>query len=394
MEQTKRQPLEGIRVVEFTTSWVGPGGGMLLCEMGAEVIRIENPTVPCYWRRTVPAFFRGEGLNRSGLFAIINRGKKSCVLDLKQPESIQAVKQLITISDIVVTNFAPRVMESLGLGYSVLSEMKPDIIMVAASGYGATGPDRGAVAFGVCLEPYCGLSSMIGYPDGPPLPCGTTLSDLAGQVGVAFTSLVALHHRELTGKGQYIDISEVENLIACTPEAVLDYSMNHRQAMPNGNKDQIMVPHGTFRCKGEDKWAAIAVRDDEEWKSLCRAMGKPELAEDERFKDGFLRKKNEDELHAVITEWTEGKTNIEVMELLQKAGIACGPVYNGEEIYNDPHLRAREFFFEHDHPEVGKKTLPGVFARFSETPDAIGGSDPLFGEHTEWVLRDLLGIEK
>jgi len=390
MEKTKRQPLEGIRVVEFTTSWVGPGGGMLLCEMGAEVIKIENPTVPDYWRRAVPAYYRGEGLNRSGIFAIINRGKKSCVLDLKQAKNVEAIKRLIKISDIVITNFAPRVMDNLGLGYSVLSEIKPDLIMISASGYGATGPDKDCVAFGVCLEPYAGLSSLIGYPGGPPLPCGTTLSDMAGQIAVAFAALVALHNRELEGEGQYIDISEVENLIACMPEAILEFSMNKREPKPHGNEDELMVPHGCYRCKGEDKWAAIAIKNDSEWKNLCLAMGKPELIEDERFKDGFVRKKNQSELNQVISEWTKGQDSISVMEKLQKVGVACGPVYSGEEIYNDPHLKAREFFVEHTHPEIGKKELPGIFAKLSETPGHIKGPDPLFGEHTDWVINELI----
>ena len=393
MEKTKRQPLEGVRVVEFTTSWVGPGGGMLLCEMGAEVIKIENPKVPDYWRRAVPAFYRGEGLNRSGIFAIINRGKKSCVLDLKQPENVEIAKRLIEISDIVITNYAPRVMDNLGLGYAVLSEIKPDIIMIAASGYGATGPDRDCVAFGVCLEPYAGLSSLIGYPGGPPLPCGTTISDMEGQTSVGFTALVALHHRNLTGEGQYIDISEVENLIACMPEAIMEFSMNKREPEAKGNRDEVMVPHGCYRCQGDDKWIAIAIRNDNEWKDLCLAMDKPELVDDERFQDGFLRWKNQDELDKIISEWTGRQDNIDIMKKLQSVNIASGPVYNVEEIYNDQQLRDRGFFVKHNHPESGEKELPGVFAKLSETPDAIKGYDPLFGEHTNWVLHDLLGLD-
>ncbi|MDD4859368.1 MAG: CoA transferase [Dehalococcoidales bacterium] len=394
MKKKTNLPLSGVKIIEFTTSWVGPGGGGLLAEMGADIIKMENPHVPDYWRRTVKAFQETGSINRSGLFAINNRGKRSCALDLKLPENCEIALQLIKRSDILITNFAPRVMDNLGMGYLVLKELKPDLIMIAASGYGATGPDREAVAFGVCLEPYAGLSSLIGYPGSPPMPCGTTLSDLAGQVLVAYTALVALHHRRTTGEGQFIDISEVENLIACMPEAVMEYSMNHRVPQGQGNRDELMVPHGTYRCKGDDKWIAIAVKNNAEWKSLCKAMGSPELAEDERFQDAFLRRKNEDELNKVITAWTLNQDNIELMHRLQKAGVAAGPVYSGEEIYKDPHLNARNFFVEHIHPEVGAKELAGPYARLSATPWQMPGPDPLFGQHTEEILKELAAEKK
>ncbi|MCK9275086.1 MAG: CoA transferase [Syntrophales bacterium] len=383
-------PLQGINIVEFTTSWVGPGGGGLLCEMGADVIKIENPRVPDYWRRAVKEFHETGSVNRSGGFAMNNRGKRSCALDLKNNnENLEAARKIIRRSDILITNFAPRVMNSLGLGYEALQEINPDLIMIAASGYGATGPDRDAVAFGVCLEPYAGLSSLIGYSDSPPLPCGTTLSDLAGQVLVAYTALVALHHRRITGEGQYIDISEVESLLACMPEAVMEYSMNGTVPVANGNRDELMAPHGCYRCAGEDKWIAIAIKSDKEWQSLCRAMDHSDLASDERFQDAFLRFHNQDELDTIISQWTKDKKPVDLMIILQKEGIISGPVYSGEEIFNDPHLRSRNLFFEHVHPEVGKKELPGPFAKLSETPWKVRGADPLFGQHTEEILKEL-----
>jgi len=382
-------PLEGIRVVEFTTAWVGPGCGMMLSEMGAEIIKIENPKLPDYWRR-LQAYYRGEGINRSASFAVLNRGKKSCLLDLKRPEDVDKAKKLVKISDIVIENYAPRVMESLGLGYSVLKDIKPDLIMISASGYGATGPDRDCLAFGPVLEAYSGLASLIGYPDGPPLPCGTTPSDHIGGITSAFAVLAALHHRDMTGEGQHIDLSEVESLTACIPEAVMEFTMNGRAPLPKGNRDEAMAPHGTYRCAGDDKWIAIAAGMDSEWKDLCLVMEKPELIDDERFIDGFSRLKNQDDLDRIITEWTKDRTPLDIMTKLQQANIAAGPVYSGEELYKDPHLRARGFFVEHNHPEVGKRELPGVFAKLSETPAAITGHDPLLGEHTDWVLNELL----
>ncbi|MCK4721702.1 MAG: CoA transferase, partial [Dehalococcoidia bacterium] len=339
-------------------------------------IKIENPALPDISRRLDPYAEGKPGLNRSGYFAVFNRGKKGCLLDLKQPEGVEAVKRLVRISDMVVVNFAPRVMDSLGLGYSVLKEIKPDLIMVSLSGYGATGPDKDNVAYGEVLEAYSGLDSLIGDPGGTPLQCGTTISDQVSATSAASATLVALHYRDLTGEGQHIDMSEVETSLACIPEAVMEFTMNGRIPLPQGNRDDVMAPHGCYRCQGEDKWVAIAVGSDGEWKELCLVMGKPELIADEHFHDGFCRLKNQDELDKIITEWTSGQTPADVMTQLQKIDIASAPVYNGEELYKDLHLRARDFFVEHDHPEVGKKELPGVFAKLSETPGMIRGYDP------------------
>jgi len=338
MKVGRALPLEGIRVVEVTTAWVGPECGMMLSEMGAEVIKIENPARPDWWRIN-PPFAEGKpGLNRSGLFAVLNRGKKSCVLDLKQPDGVEATKRLVRISDIVIENFSPRVMDSLGLGYSVLKEIKPDLIMISASGYGATGPDKDCVAYGPVLEAYAALSSLIGYPDGPPQGCGFAISDHIGAISAALAALVALHHRDLTGEGQHVDISEVETLLACMPEAIMEYTMNGRIPLPQGNRDHAMAPHGCYPCQGEDKWVAIAVGSDSEWENLCIVMGKPELVNDERFCDVFSRLENQDELDKIIIEWTSGQTHIDIMKQLQKVNIASGPVYSAEELYKDPHL--------------------------------------------------------
>jgi crotonobetainyl-CoA:carnitine CoA-transferase CaiB-like acyl-CoA transferase len=384
-------PLNGIRVVEFTTAWVGPGCGMMMAEMGAEVIKIDNPAIPDLHRRLHPYAEAKPGLNRGGWFALYNRGKKECVLDLKQPQNVEIAKRLVAKSDMVITNFAPRVMDSLGLGYAALKEVKPEIIMVAASGYGATGPDRDCVAYGAVLEAYGGLDSMIGYPDSPPLGCGFPVSDHTAATLNTFALLAALHHRDLTGEGQYIDLSEVEALLVCMPEPILEYTMTGREPQPRGNRDDVMVPHGCYRCKGDDKWVAIAVDTEEEWQNLCTAMGKAELARDERFQDKFKRFQNEDLLDRLINEWTGQHAHVYVMKILQSAGVAAGPVYNSEEIYNDPQLRERGHFVAFDHPEVAERELPGVFAVLSETPMQILGREPLVGEHTEWVLKELLG---
>lgn len=389
MTKQVEPPLDGIRVIEFTTAWVGPGCGLILSQMGAEIVKIENPHLPDYWRR-LQAYYRGEGINRSASFAVLNRGKKSCLLDLKQPGDVEKAKGLVRKSDIVIENYAPRVMEGLGLGYRDLKTIKPDLIMISGSGYGATGPDKDCLAFGPVLEAYSGLTSLIGYPDGPPLPCGTTPSDHIGAITCAFAVLVALFHRDMTGEGQHIDLAEVESLSSCIPEAIMAFSMNRTIPMPKGNRDDAMAPHGTYRCSGDDDWIAIAVSNEQEWKSLCRAMKKPELINDHRFADGFSRLNHQDELDRILGAWTADKNAVELMNRLQKVNVAAGPVYSAHEIYKDPHLRERNFFVKHTHPEVGERELPGAFAKFSKTPGRIKGHDPLLGEHTDQVLDALL----
>ncbi|MDD5126542.1 MAG: CoA transferase [Dehalococcoidales bacterium] len=390
MKKAKALPLEGIRIVEIATAWVGPGSVGILSSMGAEVIKIENPAHPDFWRRCQPFAERVPGINRSGAFALLNRGKKDCELDLKSPEGAAQAKEIVKISDMVITNFAPRVMGNFGLGYADLCRVKPDIIMVSASGYGIDGPDRDRVAFGPVLEAYSGISCLIGHPGSPQL-CGTSITDHIGAINVVFAALAALHHRRLTGEGQFIDLAETESALTCMGDAVMEYTMTGRIPEPCGNHDEAMFPHNCYRCRGDDKWLAIAIANDDEWRSLCRVMGKPELATDERFADGFRRWQNQKALDKLITAWASQQDDIKIVHQLQKAGVTASPIYSAADQYQDAHLKARRYFVEHEHPEVGKRVLPGVIVRLSETPGKIEGYDPLLGEHNEWVQNVLLG---
>ncbi len=389
---TRPLPLEGIRVIEIANAWAGPVASRLLVDMGAEVIKAENPSRPDF-SRGWPPFAEGErGVNRSGYFAIYNRGKKGCTLDLKKPEDLEILKRLVRISDILIENNAPGVMDRLGLGYSDLCKIKPDIIMVSLSGFGATGPDSIALAFGPVLEPYTGISSFFGYPGDTPVLCGMAVSDHVAATMGALAALIALHNRGKTGEGQFIDISEVETMLACMPEVIMEFTMNRREPVPKGNGDEVMVPHSCYRCMGEDNWLAIAIDSDAAWQNFCKVAGKPELMQDERFNDGYRRWKNRDELDSVIYEWASEQDAIAIMHRLQKVGVIASAVYCGEELYNDVQLRERNFFEGIDHAVMGKRELPGIFAKLSETPGALRAPDPLLGEHNDWLLKDLLGL--
>lgn len=393
MEEKTQAPLTGIRVVEFTVAWAGPSCGFVLGAMGAEVIKIENAGLPDLWRRSAPYAEGVKGINRSGTFASFSRGKKDCVLDLKKQENVAVIKKLIGISDIVITNFSPRVMSSLGLGYQALKEVKPDIIMISLSGYGASGPDKDCIAYGSCLDPYAGLSSLLTYSDGLPHRSSYISDHLSGTLA-AYAALAALSYRDISGTGQSIDVSEVEALLSCLPGPVLEYTMNGALPQRYDNKDGIMSPHGCYRCQGEDNWVAIAVCSDSEWRAMCLVMGMPELINDNRFQDNACRLKNQLELDNIVTEWTVAQDAHGVLKRLQEAKITCGPVSNGEEVFKNPHLQARGFFVETYQKETGKRELPGVIAKFSKTPTAVKLPDPLYGEHTNWLLNDLLGTDE
>jgi len=314
-------PLSGIRVADFTWVWAGPFCTLQLAHFGAEVIRIETAARPCVTRLLPPWPDNKPGLNRSGYFNQYNQGKRSLTLDLKKPAALEIAKQLVAKSDIVAENFAGGVMDRLGLGYDTLRQIKPDIIMISLSGYGATGPEKDYISYGPAQVPMSGMSSLTGYKGWRPMHVGISYGDPNGGLHGAFAVLCALMYRARTGKGQYIDLSQWETSTAMVAEGLLDYSMNGSQPERDGNRDPHMAPHGVFRCAGEDRWVGLAVRDDNEWQRLCAVMNRPELATDPRFTTLASRKQNEDELESLMTAWTFTRSAEEATEQLQAAGI-------------------------------------------------------------------------
>src|SRR5438093_2880377 len=318
-----RAPLAGIRVADFTWVWAGPFCTLQLAHLGAEVIRVETATRPCV-TRLLPPFAEFEpGPNRSGYFNQYNQGKKSITLDLKRPEALEVAKRLCAASDVVVENFAAGVMERMGLGWEVLRRLRADLIMIALSGYGATGPDSDKVSYGPAQVPLSGMSSVTGYRGFPPMHVGISYGDPTGGLYGAVAVLAALLHRARTGEGQYIDLSQWETSMAVLPEAIVAWTMNGVAPERDGNRDPIMAPHGVFRAAGEDRWVAIAVEDDAAWARLAAVLGRVELAADRRFATAPARKQHEDELEALVTAWTSTRSPEEVTATLQAAGVAA-----------------------------------------------------------------------
>ena len=388
---TAARPLEGVRVADFTWVWAGPFCTLQLAHLGAQVIRIETATRPCV-TRMLPPWADGEfGINRSGYFNQYNQGKLSVTLDLKKARAVEIAKELVAKSDIVCENFAAGVMDRMGLGYPVLQQVKPDIIMIAMSGYGGTGPESDFVSYGPAQVPLSGMSSLTGYRDWPPMHVGISYGDPTGGLHGAVAVLAALLYRARTGRGQFIDLSQQETTIATLPEGVIDYTMNGTQPPRQGNRDPHMAPHGVFRCAGEQRWVALAARTDADWQRLARAIGHPELATDAHYGSLTARKANEDRLEEMITEWTLARSPEDATRTLQAAGVPAFTVYNSKDLSEDAHLNAAGFFVNLKHPEVGVRQHVGIPWHMAGTPCAVRRPAPCLGEDTDYVLCDLLG---
>jgi benzylsuccinate CoA-transferase BbsF subunit len=385
--------LAGVRVLDFTAHVAGPQATILLAYMGAEVIKVEGRAYSDVLRTTAGIAGIGTEKTAAGMFNSMNAGKLGITLNLTHPKGAELAKRLVKISDVVVDNFRAGVMDKLGLGYPALKEVKPDIIMLSASSHGATGPESRYSGFAVTMGPLSGLSHVTGYPGGPPTILRNSVDSRIGNAA-AFAILVAINYRQETGKGQFIDLSGREALSCSMGEVIMDYAMNGRVQSRNGNRDDIMAPHDCYRCKGEDKWVSIAVSNDEDWEALCQTVGNPKWTKEERFSAQFSRWQNQDELDRLIEEWTINYTHYEVMEILQRAGVAAVSSFSNEDLFNDPHCREREYLVTVQHTEVGQLYALAPPWKLSVTPGRVTGPSPVLGEHNEHVFGELLGMSQ
>jgi crotonobetainyl-CoA:carnitine CoA-transferase CaiB-like acyl-CoA transferase len=324
-----------------------------------------------------------------------NRNKYGITLDLATPQGKEILKKLVKISDMLIENYSPRVMGNLGLDYPVLKEINPRIIMVSLPALGRTGPERDYVAFGQTIDCMSGMASLTGYiGEEPMLQSGIAYGDPLSGMNAAFAIMAALHHRRRKGEGMHIELSQVEGVIAFNANAVMDYTMNGRVQGRMGNRHPSMAPHGCYRCKGEDRWVAIAIPSDAAWRRLCQVVGQPSWAEDERFSDVPGRYQHQDELDRLIEAWTLKHEHYEVMRILQQADIPAGPVLDAKELVEEPHLNERGFFETVTHPEVGPYPYIGMYAKLSKTPGSIRRPAPCLGEHNRYVLGELLKLSQ
>lgn len=382
-------PLKGIRVVSLTWVWAGPWMGAMLADMGAEVIKVETRQRLDAQRVVKLTKDSVEDLNM-GQFNFTNRGVKSCTINMKEPEGIETFKKLLKVSDALITNFAPRVLPGWGLDYEEVKKIKPDIIMVTLPAFGSIGPDKDYVSYASTIEAVGGLNISFGYPGEPPVLSGTYPADPIGGVYGVAAFMAALIYRNQTGQGQLVDVAQSEGVTSLIPEVIMEQVMNGRTRPRMGNRDDIMAPHGCYRCKGEDQWVAIAVGTDDEWRAMCKVMGNPAWCKDDKFVDQFSRWQNQDELNRLVAEWTKNYTHYEAQNMLQKAGVAAGSSLDIEELVNDPHVVKRGAIIQQNHKvawEINVYRSPWKSALTAQNPPA-----PLLGEHNDYVFKELLGM--
>ena len=400
-----RLPLEGVRIIDMTVVWAGPFASALLGDMGAEVIRVESIQ---YWDLNS----RGTGVtaeqikknggepaadarpwNLSANFNSVGRNKKSVTIDLTRPEGTEAFHRLIAISDLFVENNSPDAAKRLGLDYKVLGKVNPRLIMVSMPAFGATGPYAHFRAFASNTEAVIGHTLLRGYPDmDASTTTGVFFADAAGGATAAFALLAALHHRNKTGQGQFIDMSQAENVAHAFSQALMDYSMNGRVQGTLGNRDPGRAPQGVYRCAGDDSWIAVSCGNDAEFRALCEVIGRPGLASDPRFADSLRRHANQDALDLEIGTWAADKDHYEAFHLLQAAGVPASPVLTLAEVASDPHLQERGQWQRMTHPAAGThiyQTPP--HRHMSKTPLRIWAPAATLGRDNEYVYRQLLG---
>jgi crotonobetainyl-CoA:carnitine CoA-transferase CaiB-like acyl-CoA transferase len=387
--------LEDLRVVEFTAGMAGPWIGRFMAHCGAEVIKVESHKHPSVVRLYVPprAPEQGTQPQLSPWFTDWDAGKKFVALDLARPEAVQLAKRLVARADVVVENNSTGVMDKLGLGYEQLRAAKPDLIFFSTSGYGDTGPDHAFVTWGPNIEALSGSSSLSGFPQREctitQYAYPDTVSALHGLVAV----MCALEHRARTGEGQYVNLSQLEATVAGIGHLMLEPLAGGREPRKLANRSRNNAPHGCYRCRGDDRWCAIAVSSEAEWERFREVLGQPAWARDPRFATLASRIENADALDARVEEWTSGKTAEDVMGALQAAGIAAGVVQNVEDQFErDPQLAARHFFEEIEHLAKGTVVATGIPLGLTGTPGRTGRAGAAIGQDNEAVFGGLLGM--
>jgi len=394
-------PLAGIRIADLSQVWAGPMATRMLAQMGAEVIKVESPFARGPLRvnsetlatATYPGGEVGERhWNRQGIFNDLNRNKRSLGLDLRSETGINIVRKLIARSDALIENFSPRVMANFGLEYEQLREINPRIVMVSMPGFGSTGPYRDAVAYGPMIEPSAGVASLMGYEDGPPMRTGVALSDPTVGVHGAAALLMGLYQCRLTGVGQHIEISHQEAIATVIGQEFLAYQLTGSLPGRHGNEHPRHAPHNCYRCSGPDHWLAISVRNDEEWRSLCQVMGRPDLEQREDYADEAGRWAGRRVIDAEIARWTVEQEHLDLMHRLQAAGVPAGAVLNGAELVENEHLKARDFFGLLDDYDAGTNRYAGLPIRLAGPPLPARPA-PRLGGDNKYVICEVLGYE-
>jgi benzylsuccinate CoA-transferase BbsF subunit len=359
--------LKDLRILDFTWVLAGPYATRILAAFGAEVIKVQ------------PLLSQEDDAFARGYENAWNRNKRGITLNMTKPEGVALAKGLVALSDAVVENFTPRVMANWGLDYANLKKIKTDIIMLSLSTMGNSGPRKDYTGFGPTVQAFSGLTHLTAYPDSPPLGPGTAYADHVAALFACLALLGAFEYRRRTGEGRHIDISQVEAMASLLGDAFIP---------PKESAFQ-----GIYRCKGNDRWCAVSVSTEDEWRGFKKALANPPWAEEKRFATLAARLENKKALDALIEGWTQEHTTEEAMALLQKQGVAAGVVQNARDLAKDPQLKERGFFVELDHPEMGKTISDANPIRLSASPPRYRLA-PLLGQDNGYVYGELLGLDQ
>ncbi len=408
--------LAGVRVLEFSVAWAGPLAGRFLADFGAEVIHIERSTArgagyigldpdlvakdigAWEWGKLAGPIFRsgiypdadpGEHpWNRQGIFNKMNRNKRSLCIDLKTEQGREVFTDLVRVSDIVLNNYSPRGVASLGLDYERLAQYNPRIITVSMSGYGLTGPDSMRVSLGPVLEAHSGLASATGYEDGGPLKMGVAFADPIAALHALAATLAALDQRDQSGVGMGLDFSQFEAYASIGGELYLQASVTGQEPRRHGNRSAEAAPQGVYRCAGEDSWLAVSVQSDEEWQALAGMLGGEMFST--RYESVAGRLQHHDEIDRILGAWAAGRDKIAAMEVLQGSGVRAVAVMTSRDLVEGEHMSAREFVVEWDQADVGLRRFPGFPIHFEDPSEVKMEGTAALGADNESILREIL----
>jgi len=373
--------LGGARVIDFSTAFAGPYAGKLLGDLGADVIHVETAE-RLDIMRNYPPYLAAEGPDRSGSFASINRNKRGMTLNLKVAGARGVMERLIRAADVLIENYTPRVLPSLGFPWERLQELSPRLVYCTMPGFGIAGPHRDYRSYGPTLEGESGIAFMTGYEDEPPLRMGCSYPDMVGGVTAAFAILAALRQRARTGRGLMVEVPQHQATAALTGIAVAEWTVNKRLVGRMGNAHPWFVPHDIYRCAGDDRWIAIVVRDDAGWARLAPLVGLEPM-------DAAARRAHRREIDAAVTRWTASQDADALARRLQALGVEAYPVRTALDLARDPHVAARDFVEMIDHPTSGPRPYPGPPWRLVGVSTVPHAPAPRLGEHTDAVLTTL-----
>jgi crotonobetainyl-CoA:carnitine CoA-transferase CaiB-like acyl-CoA transferase len=381
--------LTGLRVLDFTRVLAGPYLTQLLCDLGAEVIKIEQPGKGSDERAFSPI-----DKNQSGYYMMLNRGKKSITLNLKEPRAKEIVFELAKKSDIIVENFKPGVMDSLGFSYEIFKKIKPDVIMCSISTFGQNGPYSQRAGYDIVAQAMSGLMWMTGDIDRPPTRSGTSIGDVNASSHALGAIGAALYYRGKTGKGQYIDIAMRDCLTAILETAIPRYTMSNGKDKPDrsGRHHATMAPYGVFDA-GNGRFIVLGALNQAIWTRLCTVMNREDMIDDPRYNSPTTRAQNVQEVVNVIESWLQGFPDVQTpLEILENNSVPSAPVLNIDQLMKDPQLLMRDMFVEVEDPIFGKVKLPASPFRFSDTTTFNNDPPPLIGQSTEEVLTTMVGL--